>query len=95
LKTSFDDQFKAFSPGTHLVDLSVEQAFRAGAREFDFLGDRMRHKLEWTDQVRSHQTLYIYHSNSIKARLAATIKRFTAFIKNIQQNRQKNKQTST
>ena len=25
LKTSFDDHFKAFSPGTHLVDLSVEQ----------------------------------------------------------------------
>jgi len=97
LKTSFDDQFKAFSPGTHLVDLSVEQAFRDGAREFDFLGDRMRHKLEWTEQVRTHHTLYIYNSNSIKARLAATIKQVTAFIKNIQQNRknrQKNKHAS-
>ncbi|MEE9424427.1 MAG: GNAT family N-acetyltransferase [Methylococcales bacterium] len=81
LKTSFDDHFKEFSPGTHLVDLSVEQAFRDGAREFDFLGDRMRHKLEWTDQVRSHQTLFIYQSNSIKAQITAIIKRFTAFIK--------------
>jgi hypothetical protein len=81
LKTSFDDHFKEFSPGTHLVDLSVEQAFKEGAREFDFLGDRMRHKLEWTDQVRSHHNFYIYNTSSIKGKIAALIKRFTAFIK--------------
>ncbi len=81
LKTSFDDTFKEFSPGTHLVDLSIEHAFKEGAHEFDFLGDRMRHKLEWTDQVRSHHNLYIYNTNSITGKIAALIKRFTTFIK--------------
>ena len=81
LKTSFDDNFKEFSPGTHLVDLSVEQAFKEGAREFDFLGVRMRHKLEWTDQVRSHHNLYIYNANSMTGKIAGIVKRLTAFIK--------------
>jgi hypothetical protein len=81
LKTSFDDRYKEVSPGTHLVDLTIEHAFKQGAREFDFLGDRMRHKLEWTDRVRSHQTIYIYNSNSLRGKLAGFAKRLTAFFK--------------
>ncbi|HFD11953.1 MAG TPA: GNAT family N-acetyltransferase, partial [Crenotrichaceae bacterium] len=81
LKTSFDDQYKAYSPGKHLVDLSVEQAFKEGAREFDFLGDRMRHKLEWTDQVRNHNNLYIYNSSSLSGKLTGVVKRLSTRIK--------------
>ncbi|MEE9345672.1 MAG: GNAT family N-acetyltransferase [Methylococcales bacterium] len=89
LKTSFDDHYKQYSPGTHLVDLSVEQAFKEGAREFDFLGDRMRHKLEWTDQVRSHHNLYIYNTNSLRGKLAGLVKKLAGFIKSKQLSNKK------
>jgi hypothetical protein len=81
LKTSFDDRYKDVSPGTHLVDLSIEQAFKEGASEFDFLGDRMRHKLEWTEQVRSHYDIYIYNSSTFKGKLAGFAKRLVAAFK--------------
>jgi len=81
LKTSFDDQFKACSPGKHLVDLTIEQAFKQGALEFDFLGDRMRHKLEWTDQVRNHSCLYIYNAGSYRGKIAGYAKRLTNLLK--------------
>lgn len=81
LKTSFDDQFKTCSPGKHLVDLTIEQAFMKGASEFDFLGDRMRHKLEWTDLVRHHNTLYTYNKNTFKGKLTGSIKRMVSLIR--------------
>jgi CelD/BcsL family acetyltransferase involved in cellulose biosynthesis len=81
LKTSFDDRYKDVSPGTHLVDLSVEHAFKENATEFDFLGDRMRHKLEWTDLVRSHCDLYVYNRSNLSGQCLAIIQQLKVFIK--------------
>lgn len=60
LKTSFDDQYAEISPGTYVVDAAIQQAFTEGAIEFDFLGDVMPHKLEWTKQMRVHWTIEMY-----------------------------------
>jgi CelD/BcsL family acetyltransferase involved in cellulose biosynthesis len=73
LKTSFDANHAEVSPGGIVIDASVEQAFAAGAREFDFLGDATQHKLAWTDSVRAHVD-YLIFARRPKARLVGAIK---------------------
>jgi len=60
LKTSFDERASALSPGLIVTASSIEQAFAGGAREFDFLGDVMPHKMHWTDRVRAHDNLFAF-----------------------------------
>lgn len=61
LKTSFDDQYSKLSPGSYVVDTAIEKAFYEQAREFDFLGDVMVHKLDWTQETRQHYCIYLFN----------------------------------
>ncbi len=60
LKTSFLDSYKHLAPGTVLVNHTIQRAFEIGAREFDFLGNIMPHKLEWTDNTRIHNNYFLF-----------------------------------
>jgi CelD/BcsL family acetyltransferase involved in cellulose biosynthesis len=60
LKTSFDEKFAELSPGTAVIDASIERAFGQQAREFDFLGDAGGHKLAWTSHTRTHADYFLY-----------------------------------
>lgn len=78
LKTSFDMRFKEHAPGLTVIDHSVRNAFEIGAAEYDFLGGADRHKLAWSDTVRSHLDVFVYNKDRIAARVAASLKRLTA-----------------
>jgi CelD/BcsL family acetyltransferase involved in cellulose biosynthesis len=60
-KTTFDEQHKDASPGLIVNRRAIEHAFRAGAREFDFLGDVMPHKTHWTAETRTHESLFVFN----------------------------------
>lgn len=60
LKTSFDERASNLSPGLVVTASSIEQAYAAGASEFDFLGDAMPHKMHWTDSVRAHDNVFAF-----------------------------------
>jgi len=62
LKTSFDDRYSKISPGTYVIDVAIERAFHEKASEFDFLGDVMPHKLDWSKEVRAHHCLYLFNN---------------------------------
>lgn len=66
LKTSFDETFAEFSPGSIVIQASVRSAHEAQAEEFDFLGDRDKHKSLWTDKYRLHHDYFLY-SNAIRS----------------------------
>jgi CelD/BcsL family acetyltransferase involved in cellulose biosynthesis len=59
LKTSFIEDFAALSPGLTANHHAIRHAFESGANEFDFLGDIMQHKTNWTDEVRRHTNYYL------------------------------------
>jgi CelD/BcsL family acetyltransferase involved in cellulose biosynthesis len=73
LKTSFVDAFKDLSPGGIVIDASVEWAFEAKAREFDFLGNAAPHKLAWTSTVREHADYFVF-GRGLKPRLVVAMK---------------------
>jgi CelD/BcsL family acetyltransferase involved in cellulose biosynthesis len=75
LKTSFDQEFAALSPGGYVIDVSVERAFDLKAREFDFLGDAVPHKLAWTSTTRRHVDFFIF-GRTWKGRMMGLAKRW-------------------
>ena len=52
LKTSFDATYAELSPGIVMRAALMKRLFDARIREYDFLGNNERYKLEWTDTVR-------------------------------------------
>ncbi len=65
LKTGYDPRFSAYAPFKLLCDHLIKSAFEDGLHEFDFLGDSMPWKLEWTRQHRSHRWLYIFGNSPL------------------------------
>jgi CelD/BcsL family acetyltransferase involved in cellulose biosynthesis len=51
LKGGFDPAFRAQSPGRLLIHATLERAFAAGLRRYEFLGDSDAYKLRWATQV--------------------------------------------
>lgn len=78
LKTSFDHGLREFSPGIYVNKVAIQRAFEIQAKEFDFLGDVMRHKLEWADSLREHCDFYLF-SKRLKATFIAKIKNIIAY----------------
>lgn len=71
LKVSFDPAFSRQGPG-HILKYSIlSKLFQNGQsiREYDFLGDVAPYKLKWTQQMRPHLRIYLYHPHSDYARL--------------------------
>jgi len=82
IKTSFDDDFKEISPGALLIEDSLRKYFSTGAREFDFLGDIMQHKMSLATDIREHVTIYIVN-NSPKGIFYKYYLQLRAFIKKL------------
>lgn len=61
LKTSFTEEYKDFSVGLIAIKHSIISAYEQGMEEFDFLGDRMPHKMKWATAERSHTSYYLYN----------------------------------
>lgn len=55
--TAFDPEFAGYSPGKLLTRAALENAFRSGYTEFDFMKGEERYKLFWTKKTRNN---YIY-----------------------------------
>ncbi len=63
LKTSFDEKYKEFSPGTPLFYYAVTDAFERGLSKVDFLGEPSRWKSEWATGHREHLNIHLYPSD--------------------------------
>ncbi|MBD3348677.1 MAG: GNAT family N-acetyltransferase [Candidatus Eisenbacteria bacterium] len=62
LKTSYDERYREFSPGTPLFYYAVTDAFEKGLKMVDFLGESSRWKSEWATDHREHSNLHLYPS---------------------------------
>lgn len=85
LKTSFNNEYAHISPGAIVTKAAIERAFSVRAKEFDFLGPSMEHKLEWTDQTRAHDDYFLF-SNRLSARLVGTMKRVIQELRSVRAN---------
>ena len=54
LKTSYDEAYRAWSPGVVLFQHAIRNAFEGGLATFDFLGDESRWKDELANDFRHH-----------------------------------------
>ncbi len=59
-KPGFDPALASYGLGHLLVDAVARDLITCGIREFDFLGDDMPWKREWTDLTRAHRFDYIF-----------------------------------
>ncbi|MCK6548599.1 GNAT family N-acetyltransferase [Myxococcota bacterium] len=73
-KTSFDPAFEALRPGRIVTTRAIEEAWARGVRCFDFLGAADEYKLRYTDHVRPHATVFLYH-RGVRSRLFRAVKR--------------------
>lgn len=69
LKTSYDQAWQDVSPGFVLRARVIEQLYRRGVAEHDFLGDPEPWKLRWTSEIRKHWNLYLYNTRRPAANL--------------------------
>lgn len=59
LKTSFDEAYSAFSPGTLLRYAAYRQFFREGIHHIDLLFGNLKYKQEWTNVLEPHYGVYL------------------------------------
>jgi hypothetical protein len=59
MKTSFDEKYKEFSPGTPLFFYTVTDAFEKGYVKVDFLGEPSRWKSEWATGHLDHVNMQL------------------------------------
>jgi CelD/BcsL family acetyltransferase involved in cellulose biosynthesis len=60
LKPGFDPEYAAFSPGTLLCYLALEEAHASGFVAYDFLGYGDHWKRQWADESIDHSTVFLY-----------------------------------
>ncbi|MGB5137903.1 MAG: GNAT family N-acetyltransferase [Candidatus Zixiibacteriota bacterium] len=73
LAIDYNLEFAAFSPGSVLRNLVLEQLAGRQFRIYDFSGTNYDYKLHWTRSVRPHSQFWIFHSG-LKSRLLYLIK---------------------
>lgn len=69
LKPGYDPRYASCSPSTVLTSMMIEEAFRHGREEIDFLGVNDRWKQSWTPTTRSHEWLFVFRPG-LRPRLA-------------------------
>ena len=74
LKIGYDMSYAKKSVGQFLMQRSIEDAFKGGCKEYDFVGKVGRFKREWTGLVRPHHK-YLVFTNSICGRLLCFIEK--------------------
>ncbi|MBX5483659.1 MAG: GNAT family N-acetyltransferase [Myxococcaceae bacterium] len=60
LKPAYDETLRECSPGQLLMEDALRACIARGLTEFDFLGQDMPWKRDWTDRFRPHVTLYVF-----------------------------------
>jgi CelD/BcsL family acetyltransferase involved in cellulose biosynthesis len=60
-QSGFDPSLARFSPGSLLLQFSIEAAIREGARQFDFLRGGEEYKRAWGAQPETSQRLLLWH----------------------------------
>lgn len=73
LKMGYDPDFRKYAPGLTLLNLILKNTCSQGYTEFDLLGDDEVWKMMWTDQIRSHQWLYLFRP-TLRGRTAHFLK---------------------
>jgi CelD/BcsL family acetyltransferase involved in cellulose biosynthesis len=68
LKTEYDAEYRTYSPGHQLQRRVLERCVAEGLEEFDFLGPEMLWKRDWTDRVREHVRILLFHGG-VRSRL--------------------------
>ena len=79
MKTSYDESLAKKHPGFLATVASIRRAAEEGYREYDFLGDAMRHKWDWTEDARAHTTHVIFRRSS-RGLLLGAAKRFIRMV---------------
>jgi CelD/BcsL family acetyltransferase involved in cellulose biosynthesis len=86
LKAGYDPEFARFSPYNVLCALIFQDGFARRLDEYEFLGGNEEWKLRWTDQVRTHEWLYVFPPTlrmravyEMKCRLLPMLQRSPAF----------------
>lgn len=60
LKPGFDPEYAAFSPGTLLCYLALQDVYASGFVAYDFLGYDDSWKRQWANQSMGHSTVFLY-----------------------------------
>ena len=60
LKPGFDPEYAAFSPGTLLCYLALQEIQKSGFVAYDFLGYGDRWKRQWAEETIQHSTVFLY-----------------------------------
>jgi len=88
---AYDENFSHYSPGTILIKYALEDAFRRGKKEFDFMRGDEEFKSRWTSEKRESYQL-IFYRKSLRSLVAyfllfqarqTLIKQYGYFKKNI------------
>ena len=66
LKLGYDSRYARYSPGLVLRYHVIQDAFRQGYREVDFLGDEDHYKVSWTSHARDHIDIHVSNPSSLK-----------------------------
>ena len=64
LKTGYDPDYARYGPGHLIVYETALDARARGLREFDFLGQEMEWKRQWTARVRRHVRILAYRRSA-------------------------------
>lgn len=83
LKTEYDLEFKPYSPGHLLLKSVLKECFSEHLQEFDFLGDSMLWKRDWTTLERTQIQALIFN-NSYPSKILAQMEiRVKPFLKRV------------
>lgn len=61
-QTSYDPSYYKYSPGICLLKFAIEDSFKRGYKEFDFLRGDEEYKLRWTKTKRENYQFIIYNN---------------------------------
>lgn len=67
LRSEFDEEFRAYSPGAVLDCHIVRNLFQEGFSRYDLGGSADEYKMHWTSEVQSHQDVYIFNRGAYPA----------------------------
>ena len=68
LKTSYDEAYRAWSPGVTLFQHAIRRAFEEGLTTFDFLGDDSRWKAELANAERAQVDVCAFADTALRCR---------------------------
>ena len=83
LQIAHDREFSRCSPGTYLEALEMEECFRHGYREYEFLGGFLNNKSRWTSTSRYTTQLHVYQATPFFRALHVLLFRIKPLVKEL------------